>query len=367
MDETDAGRENEQLRKRITEITAQASVNESIMKRVQARELALLRADSLAQLLRELVEGLRESYGLDAIGVVLLDPQHEIRHLLIAGGERPDEFRHVHFVDLLISLAPQLGALRKPWLGPFVGADHHLLFGGAAELKSAALIPLPRKDRVIGALCFGSRDATRFTRHHGTEFLAHLGAVAAVCLENSVNRSRLLRAGITDFLTGWHNRRYLQQRLKEELARAQRRSKTVSCLMIDIDRFKGINDGYGHLAGDNALKEIAQRVETQIRSMDTAARFGGDELAILLPEATATEAASLAERIRLSIAADPISLTADIHRELTVSIGVAAVSPGRHEGDLKALADRLIADADAALYRAKALGRNRVQVGAGSP
>ena len=159
-------------------------------------------------------------------------------------------------------------------------------FRATPNLKSAALVPLPRKDRATGALCFGSRDPTRFTRHHGTDFLAHLGAVAAVCIENAVNRARLLRAGITDFLTGWHNRRYLQQRLKEELARAQRRGGTIACLMIDIDKFKSINDGYGHLAGDNALKEIAQRVEAQIRSMDTAARFGGDELAILLPEAT---------------------------------------------------------------------------------
>ena len=226
-------------------------------------------------------------------------------------------------------------------------------------------MPLPRKDVATGALCFGSRDAARFTRHHGTDFLAHLGAVAAVCIENAVNRARLLRAGITDFLTGWHNRRYLQQRLKEELARAQRRAGTISCLMIDIDKFKGINDGYGHLAGDIALKEIAQRVESQIRSMDTAARFGGDELAILLPDSNAAEAAKLAERIREAIAAVPFALTAQIERTLTVSVGVAAVSPARHESDLKAVADRLLADADAALYRAKALGRNRVQVGAG--
>jgi diguanylate cyclase (GGDEF)-like protein len=214
-------------------------------------------------------------------------------------------------------------------------------------------------------LCFGSRDPKRFTRHHGTDFLSHLGAVSAVCLENAVNRARLLRAGITDFLTGWHNRRYLQQRLKEELARAQRRGGTIACLMIDIDRFKGINDGYGHLAGDNALKEVAQRVDTQIRSMDTAARFGGDELAILLPEASAAEAATLAERIREVIAAVPFALTAEIERTLTVSVGVASVSPGRHETDLKAVADRLLADADAALYRAKAMGRNRVQMGTG--
>jgi diguanylate cyclase (GGDEF)-like protein len=357
--------ENENLKKRLREMTAEAANNESILKRTQARELSLLRADSLAQLLRVMVEGLRKSYSLDAVSVVLLDPQHEIRHLLLAGGDRPDEFKHILFVDSLAGLAPQLAGLHKPWLGPFIGADHHLLFQGSLNLKSAALIPLPRKDRATGALCLGSSEPTRFTRHHATDFLAHLGAVAAVCVENAVNRARLLRAGITDFLTGWHNRRYLQQRLKEELARAQRRGGTIACLMIDIDKFKSVNDGYGHLAGDNALKEVAQRVDTQIRSMDTAARFGGDELAILLPEASATEAARLAERIREVIAAEPFALTTEIQRHLTVSVGVAAVLPGRHETDLKAVADRLLADADAALYRAKALGRNRVQLGAG--
>jgi diguanylate cyclase (GGDEF)-like protein len=361
----DVIQENEDLKKRIIELTAEAANNESIMKRTQARELTLLRADSLAQLLRAMVDGLRESYSLDAVSVVLLDPQHEIRHLLMAGGDRPEEFKQIFFVDSLIGLAPQLAVLHKPWLGPFVGADHHLLFPGTPNLKSAALLPLPRKDRATGALCFGSADPKRFTRHHGTDFLAHLGAVAAVCIENAINRARLLRAGITDFLTGWHNRRYLQQRLKEELARAQRHAGSIACLMIDIDRFKSINDGYGHLAGDNALKEIAQRVESQIRSMDTAARFGGDELAVLLPEATAVEAAKLAERIREVIASAPFTLTAQIERSLTVSVGVAVLSPDRHETDLKAVADRLLADADAALYRAKALGRNRVQVGAG--
>jgi two-component system, cell cycle response regulator len=363
MDEN--ARDNEELKKRLAEMTAEAANNETIMKRTQARELTLLRADSLAQLLHAMVGGLKESYSLDAVSVVLLDPQHEVRHLLIAGGDRPEEFKQIFFVDSLVGLAPQLAVLHKPWLGPFVGADHHLLFPGIPNLKSAALVPLPRKDRATGALCFGSRDASRFTRHHGTEFLAHLGAVAAVCIENAVNRARLLRAGITDFLTGWHNRRYMQQRLKEELARAQRRGGTIACLMIDIDKFKSINDGYGHLAGDSALKEVAVRIEAQIRSMDTAARFGGDELAILLPDTTSAEAATLAERIREVIAAMPFSLNSQITRNLTVSVGVAAVSPGRHETDLKAVADRLVADADAALYRAKTLGRNRVQVGAG--
>jgi diguanylate cyclase (GGDEF)-like protein len=88
-------------------------------------------------------------------------------------------------------------------------------------------------------------------------------------------------------------------------------------------------------------------------------------LAVLLPEATAADAVTLAERIRQVIEAMPFALTERIERSLTVSVGVAALAPGRHEADMKALADRLVADADAALYRAKALGRNRVQVGAG--
>ncbi len=82
-------------------MTAEAANNESILKRTQARELTLLRADSLAQLLHAMVDGLRESYSLDAVSVVLLDPQHEIRHLLVAGGDRPEEFKQIFFVDSL--------------------------------------------------------------------------------------------------------------------------------------------------------------------------------------------------------------------------------------------------------------------------
>src|SRR6202795_3456946 len=154
----DPVQENEDLKKRLKEMNAEAAANESILKRTQARELTLLRADSLAQLLRAMVDGLRESYSLDAVSVVLLDPQHEIRHLLVAGGDRPEEFKQIFFVDSLVGLAPQLAAMHKPWLGPFVGADHHLLFPGASNLRSAALVPFPRRARAPAALCLGARD-----------------------------------------------------------------------------------------------------------------------------------------------------------------------------------------------------------------
>src|SRR5271170_5171947 len=113
MDEN--ARENEELKKRVAEMTAEAANNETILKRTQARELTLLRADTLPQLLHALVDGLRDSYALDAVSLVLLDPQHEVRHLLVAGGDRPEEFKQIFFVDSLVGLAPQLAVLHKPW------------------------------------------------------------------------------------------------------------------------------------------------------------------------------------------------------------------------------------------------------------
>ena len=163
-DMDDLVHENEELKKRLKEMTAEAANNETIMKRTQARELTLLRADSLAQLLRAMVDGLRESYSLDAVSVVLLDPQHEIRHLLMAGGDRPDEFKQIFFVDSLVGLAPQLAALHRPWLGPFVGADHHLLFPGTCESqerRAGAAAPQGPRDRRAVLRQPSSRRASR--------------------------------------------------------------------------------------------------------------------------------------------------------------------------------------------------------------
>lgn len=355
-----------ELKARLRILTDEAAKNEVILRKTQERELDLLKAESLPALLRVLVKGLGDSYALDAVTLVLLDPQHEIRHLLIGSGQRLEDFPGVMFVESLAGMAPPFAVLQRPWLGPFMGSDHQLVFPGGRPLKSVALIPLPRQERLTGTLNFGSLDAKRFTRHHATDFLAHLGIIAAVCLENAVNRARLLRSGMTDFLTGWHNRRYLHTRIKEELARAQRHGTPVACLMIDVDHFKQINDAFGHLAGDHVLRELAQRIDGQIRGSDTAARFGGDEFAILLPETSAAEAAQLAERIRQIVCSIPVDVDGGRIHPLSISIGVAAVNPGRGERDLKAMADGLLAEADAALYRAKSHGRGRVEATAQS-
>ena len=348
-----------ELRLRLKRLREEAAANEQKWQRTHERELELLRAETLPELFALLTSGMAASYGLDAVQLVLEDPNHEIQHLLIGGGGRIEEFPSVSFVDTMVGLAPQFGALRRPWLGLWVRADHELLFPGHRELKSLALLPLRRQARTTGALCFGSRDRERFTHRLSADFLQHLASVVAVCLENACNRARVLRSGLADYLTGWHNRRYLQSRLREELARAQRSGAGVACLMIDVDHFKELNDSCGHLGGDEALREITGRIEAQIRASDTAARFGGDEFALLRPDTLLEAAVGLAERIRAAMAA-PIDVGGGQKRSVTLSIGAASLVPTRKDEELKALADRLLAEADAALYRAKGGGRNRV-------
>jgi diguanylate cyclase (GGDEF)-like protein len=356
-----------ELRSRIATLVEEGSANERLLKRSQERELELLKADGLPQLLDAICIGLMASYSLEAMTLLLWDPQHEIRHLLIAEHRAIEEFPRVIFADSVVGMAPQFNTFQKPWLGPYMGCDHQLLFpqssgSNASSLKSVALIPLRRQDRLQGSLNFGSADEKRFSRHLGTDFLAHLGVITSFAIENSINRARLVRSGLTDFLTGWHNRRYLHARLKEELARAQRQGTGLTCLLIDLDRFKDINDQHGHLAGDVALREAAQRVDAHIRGSDAAARFGGDEFVVLAPGISPEQAAVLAERIRAAVCDPPLELPGGANVTLSVSIGIAGITLSRDEADLKAASERLLAEADSALYRAKQRGRNRVEL-----
>lgn len=352
----------EELRERLQALTEEVQRNEILLRKTQAREIELLRAPTLADLFERIVSGLRDAYGLDFVTLSLFDPQHELRHL--CGNEKLTStvIDEVRFIDSVSPLARRLAQFDRPWLGPYDPNEHELLVSRALGRGSIALIPLPRDNRAIGVIAFGSRDARRFTHDLAADFLAHLGVICAISLENAVNRARLLRSGVTDFLTGWHNRRYFHTRLREELARSERTGRPLACLMIDIDHFKEINDRFGHLAGDEALKEVARRAETEIRAGDTGARFGGDEFAILLAGAESAQALKLAERIHNSVGSTPIRVHGGAHVTVTLSVGVATARPQPRSHDYKALAERLIAEADAALYRAKSAGRNRVEV-----
>ncbi len=350
------------LRDKLEAMTAAIASNDEKMKRTHRRELRLLQADTLDALIYALTEGLRVSYRLEYVSLVLCDPDHDIRHLLLANGTPAEDFPNLLVVESMTGLAPQFIALQRPWLGPYRHCDHQLICPGAGDCGSIAIIPLTHRQKLLGSINLCSADPQRFTASHATDFLAHLGVIASFCIENSINRARLLRSGFTDVLTGWHNRRYLSLRLTEELARARRDGTRIVCLMLDIDYFKRVNDSWGHAAGDVVLREIAQRIESQVRASDVAARYGGEEFIVLLPGTDVDSAKLLAERIRESVSSTPIELPGGDTVTITASIGISEVQPPPDADDLKTVGDSLIARADVALYAAKSAGRDRVVV-----
>jgi len=176
-----------------------------------------------------------------------------------------------------------------------------------------------------------------------------------------VRRVALLeQENITDPLSDLYNRRYLDRRLEEEFARAQRHDFPLSILLIDIDHFKHANDDFGHQAGDRVIGYLGKLILNGIRASDIAARYGGDEFVIIAPHTPVSMAGTLAERLRQHIEAHALVLTSEAGRRrelrVTVCIGVAGNHP--QTGDTHGL----LRSADQALYRAKQAGRNRVSV-----
>ncbi|PSC03029.1 PleD family two-component system response regulator [Alsobacter soli] len=164
-----------------------------------------------------------------------------------------------------------------------------------------------------------------------------------------------IELAIVDSLTGLHNRRYLDSHFGALVDEAQNRGRPLSVLVLDIDKFKSVNDTYGHDAGDDVLREFAQRVRKSLRSPDLVARYGGEELVVVMPNTPLETARAAAERIRARVGQEPFA----IHKgsssiPVTVSIGIASLDR------LDDTPDSLVKRADQALYRAKEEGRNRV-------
>lgn len=186
------------------------------------------------------------------------------------------------------------------------------------------------------------------------ELLNTISPQLAVALDRtSLKRQavELRQISITDPLTGLLNRRYLEERLSEEINRSQRHGYPLSFMMIDVDEFKSYNDKFSHPEGDKALQIVGQCLKSTLRAADVAARYGGEEFSILLPQTNINEAFVIAERIR-----QKVESTEFPNRKVTISVGIAAC--GAESCDAK----KLMSAADKALYQAKGKGRNNVQI-----
>jgi diguanylate cyclase (GGDEF)-like protein len=182
-------------------------------------------------------------------------------------------------------------------------------------------------------------------------FAAFGAALGRVVEQRDAANARLSVLAVTDALTGLRNVRYFHERLAQEWARTRRQTLPLALIVGDIDCFKEVNDRFGHADGDHALAHVASLIAANVRASDVPCRIGGEEFGIICPDSTASAAAAVAERVRAALAASPVVTSNGTKVEVTASFGVAAAG---------ASTDDLFRTADAALYAAKAAGRNRV-------
>ena len=358
--------ENESLRARMAYLLEQAERNHEIMCRHQAFDLEIVGAATFPELIGTIFRSLPVISELDIVTLSLVDQDADIHTVMHRLGVNFDDFPQLVFVGSQAALGfvparPLFPNPPKPLLGPYMPAAHRVMFPHPpAGLQSVALVPLLRNKRLIGSLNLGSLDPTRFTPALGTDFIEHMASIIAICLENVISNEMLKYIGLTDSLTGVYNRRYIDRRLLEEIARARRQAYRISCMYIDIDHFKQVNDTVGHQGGDEVLREVASRIKAELRLSDALGRFGGEEFVVLLIDADLASATMVAQRIRASIADRPFELSSGEPIPVSVSIGVATLDDFERDHAIEGVAQELVAHADTALYQAKEAGRNRV-------
>ncbi len=217
-------------------------------------------------------------------------------------------------------------------------------------------LPLIFKMKVVGSLHL-FRPGRSGIPGDEQRFLSTLAGELAIALENVRLHTRTRELAVRDDLTGLYNRRHLQEILPMEIKRAQRFREPLSLLMLDIDFFKTYNDRYGHLAGDERLREFARLVASRVREVDFFARFGGEEFVVLLPASDAQAAMEVARQIQQAIQALALPHEGAPFGIVTVSFGAASLVPQRDQAP-----EELVRRADRAMYRAKQAGRNRIEL-----
>ncbi|MDD5747393.1 MAG: diguanylate cyclase [Candidatus Omnitrophica bacterium] len=227
------------------------------------------------------------------------------------------------------------------------------------ETKSLLCIPLKIKDRILGVINVADKSGPGKNNVFSEEDLGFLGIIcnyAAIAVENALLYGEVKNLAITDGLTTLFNHQYFQTHLSVEVARVQRYAHPLSLIMFDIDSFKAFNDTYGHPMGDGVLSQIAKIVKKNVRQVDIACRYGGEEFAIILPETKLNEAVVVAEKIRKSV--EEVAFVTGQNttkKKMTISGGVAQLASGMTKEDL-------VRAADNSLYEAKSSGKNKICV-----
>ncbi len=356
-------RENRELKRSLRLMASKSERNEAIVKSFFDMELRLLSCTCLSELLDLILVQFREYFRLDAVNLVLFDPEQAARSLLsdYVPPEPANSLRFVENQRLLNSLYPD----KQMFAGEPEQDTRTIAFPSSHYILSCALLPLVRHDCLIGSLHLGSKDPGRYSSALLYDYINHFASVISICIENCINYENMKRMSIIDMLTKVNNRRSFEIEIQREISRASRGDYPLSCLFMDLDYFKLVNDKYGHIAGDRVLRTVGGFLKQQQRKSDVVARYGGEEFAILLPNCNEQQAVQLADNLREKFNLLIFrSEQAEAFR-MTTSIGVSTCYPAQYKRDsLEKLAYHLIAAADKAVYHSKSAGRDQVNFAA---
>jgi diguanylate cyclase (GGDEF)-like protein len=335
---------------------AQKSVEELELKGLLRASEKLSGTTRLAELLNHMVDYARDVSKFDTCAICLREDGKDQFLVAVADGYRKEIVGN-HFPLEAPTWAGWVLRAREEPLAirmerrsgmPILDPKERTLPGA-----SFLAVPLKAQNRISGTLLL-TRQGEPFTSRE-LRLLRIYCNQAAVALENAIVYERVENLAATDALTGLFNRRYFEGSLAQELARCDRTSSRLALLVIDIDHFKSFNDTYGHVMGDLVLRKVALTLQGALRKADVLARFGGEEFVVILPQVTLKGAMESAERLRDSVARSAVH-PGGPRKKVTVSIGVALFPDQASNGD------ELLRAADGALYQAKHLGRNRVEI-----
>ena len=227
------------------------------------------------------------------------------------------------------------------------------------EDRMTGYFPLVNENTIIGCIVTKSTDLPLSEQEK--DYLEQLSAQTSTTIHRANVYAEILKHATLDALTGFYNRRQMEERIKQETASAKRKKTPLCAIMIDIDYFKHVNDTYGHAAGDFILKTTSKIIRSQLREYDIASRYGGEEFAIILPYTTKEEAVMVAERLRKAVADKVINIEHVNKKNDTKTIQIT-ISLGIYSFKDTDTAQDLLMNADKALYDAKENGRNKVVV-----
>jgi diguanylate cyclase (GGDEF)-like protein len=228
--------------------------------------------------------------------------------------------------------------------------------GMLGSVQSFLMVPLMAGEDILGVIRLNRSKPDAF-QAYDQDVLTTLGNQTAMALENAMMVNQIQEMAIRDGLTGVFNHRYFQEKLGEELTKAERYNKDMCLALLDVDHFKKFNDSYGHQEGDKVLRIVSQVIQSTVRKkVDTVARYGGEEFAIILPESDSNMGKELADRVRKNVEAYLFENNGKPLYRVTISVGVACFPFDSREQKV------LIQLADKALYEAKKAGRNCVMI-----